>query len=87
MQELIYHLPSWDSGPLSDDVAAIAVEQLAAMIGEEERARAVPSGCLSKLCSPDIAPITAPLWFCNQFEPQENMPLTPVTEKTNRTMG
>jgi predicted metallopeptidase len=38
VQELIYHLPPWDSGPLSDDVAAAAGDQLAAMIGEEERA-------------------------------------------------
>jgi hypothetical protein len=28
----------WDSGPLSDDVAAAADGQLAAMIGHEERA-------------------------------------------------
>jgi hypothetical protein len=38
VQELIHHLPPWDSGPLSDDVAAAAGDQLAAMIDEEERA-------------------------------------------------
>ncbi len=38
VQELIQHLPPWDSGPLSDGVAAAAGDQLAAMIGEEERA-------------------------------------------------
>jgi hypothetical protein len=38
VQELIHLLPPWDSGPLSDDVAAAAGDQLAAMIGEEERA-------------------------------------------------
>jgi hypothetical protein len=38
VQELIHHLPPWDSGPLSDDVAAAAGDQLAAMIYEEERA-------------------------------------------------
>ena len=38
VQELIYHLPPWDSGALSDDVAAAAGDQLASMIDEEERA-------------------------------------------------
>ena len=37
-QEIIHHLPPWHSGPLSDDVAAAAGDQLAAMLGEEERA-------------------------------------------------
>jgi hypothetical protein len=38
VRELIHHLPPWDSGPLSDDVAAAAGDQLAAMICEKERA-------------------------------------------------
>ena len=38
VREIIHHLPPWDSGPLSDDVAAAAGDQLAAMLGEEERA-------------------------------------------------
>ena len=38
VREIIHHLPLWDSGPLSDDVAAAAGDQLAAMLGEEERA-------------------------------------------------
>ena len=38
VRELIHHLPPWDSGPLSDDVAAAAGDQLAALIEEEERA-------------------------------------------------
>ena len=39
VQELIHLLPPWDSGPLTDDVAAAAGDQLAATIGEDERAR------------------------------------------------
>ncbi len=38
VQELIHHLPPWDSGPLGDDVAASAGDQLAAIIDQEERA-------------------------------------------------
>jgi hypothetical protein len=38
VREVIHHLPPWDSGPLSDDVAAAAGDQLAAMIEREERA-------------------------------------------------
>jgi hypothetical protein len=38
VRELFHHLPPWDSGSLPDDVAAAAGDQLAAMIGEEERA-------------------------------------------------
>ena len=38
IRELLKHFPSWDSGPLSDDVAAAAGDQLAAMLDEEERA-------------------------------------------------
>jgi hypothetical protein len=38
VQEVIQHLPPWDSGPLSDDVAAAAGDQLAAMIDEDEHA-------------------------------------------------
>lgn len=38
VREVIHHLPAWDSGPLSDDVAASAGDQLAAMHDEEERA-------------------------------------------------
>ncbi len=38
VREIIHHLPPWDSGPLSDDVAATAGDQLAAMLYEEERA-------------------------------------------------
>jgi hypothetical protein len=38
VRELLHHLPPWDSGSLSDDVAAAAGDQLAAMIEEEERA-------------------------------------------------
>ena len=37
VREIIQHLPSWDSGPLSDDVAAGAADQLASMHDEEER--------------------------------------------------
>jgi len=32
------HLPHWDSGPLSDEVAAGAGDQLAAILEEEEGA-------------------------------------------------
>jgi hypothetical protein len=38
VRAVIHHLPPWDSGPLSDDVAAAAGDQLAAMLDEEERA-------------------------------------------------
>ena len=38
VREVIRHLPPWDSGPLSDEVAAAAGDQLAAMHDEEERA-------------------------------------------------
>jgi hypothetical protein len=38
VRALIQHLPPWDSGPLSDDVAATAGDQLAAMMEEEEGA-------------------------------------------------
>lgn len=38
VREIIGHLPSWDSGPLSDEVAAAAGDELAAMLDEEERA-------------------------------------------------
>ncbi len=38
VREVIHHLPPWDSGPLSDDVAAAAGDQLAALQDEEERA-------------------------------------------------
>jgi len=38
VREVIHHLPSWDSGPLSDDVAAAAGDQLATLLDEEERA-------------------------------------------------
>jgi hypothetical protein len=38
VREIIHHLTPWDSGPFSDDVAAAAGDQLAAMLGEEERA-------------------------------------------------
>ncbi len=38
VREIIHRLPPWDSGPLSDDLAAAAGDQLAAMLGEEERA-------------------------------------------------
>ena len=38
MREIIHHLPPWDSGPLSDDVAAAAGNQLATIIEEEESA-------------------------------------------------
>ena len=38
VREIIHHLPPWDSGPLSVDVAAAAGDQLAAMLGVEERA-------------------------------------------------
>lgn len=36
VQELIHYLPPWDSGPLSDEVAAAAGDQLAAMISQED---------------------------------------------------
>jgi hypothetical protein len=35
-QEVIHHMPPWDSGPLDDDLAAAAGDQLAMMIEEEE---------------------------------------------------
>jgi len=38
VREVIHHLPPWYSGSLSDDVAAAAGDQLAALIEEEERA-------------------------------------------------
>ena len=38
VREVIHLLPPWDSGPLSDDVAAAAGDQLAAMLEQEERA-------------------------------------------------
>ena len=38
VQELIRHLPQWDSGPLGDDVASAAGDQMAAMLDQEERA-------------------------------------------------
>jgi hypothetical protein len=38
VREIIHHLPPWDSRPLSDYVAVAAGDQLAAMLGEEERA-------------------------------------------------
>jgi hypothetical protein len=38
VRELIRHLPPWDSGPYSDDMAAAAGDQLAAMIEKEEGA-------------------------------------------------
>jgi len=38
VREIIHRLPPWDSGPLSDDVAAASGDQQAAMLGEEERA-------------------------------------------------
>ena len=36
VREVIHHLPSRDSGPLNDDVAAAAGDALAATLGEEE---------------------------------------------------
>ena len=38
VREVLQHLPPWDSGPLSDDIAAAAGDQLAAIHGAEERA-------------------------------------------------
>ncbi|HRI15749.1 MAG TPA: hypothetical protein PLX89_22360 [Verrucomicrobiota bacterium] len=38
VREVIHHLPLWDSGPLGDDVAAAAGDQLAAGHDEEESA-------------------------------------------------
>jgi hypothetical protein len=38
VREVINHLPPWDSGLLSDDVAAAAGDQMAAMLDAEERA-------------------------------------------------
>ena len=38
VQEVINHLPPWDSGPLSDDVGAAAGDALAESLDEEERA-------------------------------------------------
>ncbi|MEW6303676.1 MAG: hypothetical protein AB1705_09410 [Verrucomicrobiota bacterium] len=37
VMEVIHHLPPWDSGPLSDEVAAAAGDQMAALHNEEER--------------------------------------------------
>ena len=38
VREVIHHLVAWDSGPLSDDVAAAAGDGMAAMLDQEERA-------------------------------------------------
>ena len=38
VEELMHHLPPWDSGPLSDDVVAAAGDQLAHRLEEEESA-------------------------------------------------
>ena len=38
VREIIQRLPPWDSGALSDDIAAAAGDELAAMHDEEERA-------------------------------------------------
>jgi len=38
VRELIQHLPPWDSGSLSNDVAAAAGDQLAASIQQDEDA-------------------------------------------------
>ena len=38
VRELIRHLPQWDSGPLSDEVAAASGDEMAALLDEEERA-------------------------------------------------
>jgi hypothetical protein len=38
VRALMQHLPPWDSGPLSDDVAVAAGDQLAAMMEKEEGA-------------------------------------------------
>jgi hypothetical protein len=38
VQEVINHLPPWDSGSLSDEVAATAGDALAETLAEEERA-------------------------------------------------
>jgi hypothetical protein len=38
VREVINHLPPWDSGPLSDDVAAAAADAMAERLHEEERA-------------------------------------------------
>jgi hypothetical protein len=38
VREVMLHLPPWDTGPLGDDVAAAAGDQIAAMLDEEERA-------------------------------------------------
>jgi hypothetical protein len=38
VREIIHRLPPWDSGPLSDDVATTAGDELAAIHHEEELA-------------------------------------------------
>ena len=38
LREVIHRLPPWDSGPLSDDVAATAGDALAALHDAEENA-------------------------------------------------
>jgi hypothetical protein len=38
VQALVFQLPRWDSGELEDEVAAFAGDQMAAILGEEERA-------------------------------------------------
>ena len=38
VREVMLHLPPWDSGPLSDDLAASAGDEIAAMLDQEERA-------------------------------------------------
>jgi hypothetical protein len=38
VREVILHRPPWDSGPLTDDVAAAAGDQLVALLDEDERA-------------------------------------------------
>ena len=61
VREIIQHLPPWDSGPLSDDVAAAAGDQLAALHDEEERAflDAAKSGCSTAEWSKKSGPFSS----------------------------
>jgi len=38
VREIIHRFPPWDSGPLSDDVAAAAADDLGSLHDAEERA-------------------------------------------------
>ena len=67
VQELIHHLPPWDSGPLSDGVAAAAGDPLAVRVSKEggavtgqRKARLVRDGCDLLLVASSDAPPMSP---------------------------